>query len=158
MPPTSVDSGPIGPEAKAYLDLRFRREREQIARQLDAHVQTLQHRPPDAAIRRLEEHVARLERQLGALLDNQRRVHAHPRDWTPRKTRDEKGRLKDELLMGLAQAFAAGSWTKTHVARELGVPVRTLTSWLARKKAPRDAAMRDHLRDWIIRNRREGDC
>lgn len=158
MPPTSTDLGAIGPEAKAYLDQRFRREREHLARQLDAHLETLARRPPDAAIRRLQDHVAQLERQLGALLDNQRRVHAHPRDWVPPKRRDEKGRLKDELLMGLAQTFAAGSWTKTHVARELGVPVRTLTSLLARKKAPRDASMRDHLRDWIIRNRRDGDC
>ncbi|MFA7332461.1 MAG: hypothetical protein WC326_15435 [Candidatus Delongbacteria bacterium] len=157
MPSSSADTGPIGPEAKAYLDQRFRREREHVARQLDAHLETLMQRPPDLAIRRLQEHVAQLERQVGALQDNQRRVHAHPRDWVPPKRRDEKGRLKDDLLLSVASVFADGHWTKTELANELGVHVRTLTSWLQRKKAPRDAATRDALRAWIARNYRDPD-
>jgi hypothetical protein len=157
MPPTTADTGPIGPAAQAYLDRLLRREREHVARKLDAHVQTLMHRPPDPAIRRLQEHVAQLERQVGALQDNQRRVHPSPRDWVPPKRRDEQGRLKDDLLLTLARVFATGHWTKTQVARDLGVNTRTLTSWLLRKKAPRDAATRDHLRVWIARHRRDGD-
>ena len=83
------------------------------------------------------------------------RVHPLPREGVPPKRRDKNERLKDEFLLSLASVFADEPWTKTHVARELGAHVRSLTRWLLRKKAPRDAATRDHLREGISRHRRD---
>lgn len=140
----------IGDNAKAYLEGRFRKERERIASQFDDVILRINKDIQAKGLEALNERLSLLERRVAAIWDLLGRTR--PREMAnpiPKVTRDSQGRIVDELLRDLIYARADAGLSKTQLARVLEVKTRTLNDWLNRKRAPKSAVTRNLIREWI---------
>lgn len=137
----------IGADAKAYLDRRFRKEREFIASRLDEVVKRFN--SPQQGPEATDERFNRLERRVAAIWDVLNRKYPDAQEVVPKVKRDSQGLIVDELLRDLIYARADTGLSRSQLARVLDVKTRTLNDWINRRRAPKSAATRDHLRQWI---------